>query len=144
VGPVRRLGPRAGRARAPRARSPRLIGSDVDAKALAAAAANLTSAGLAHTLAEADATTHAPPGVTLIVTNPPMGRRVHRGDVAPLLTDFLRHAARVLQPGGRLVWISPVPRATHSVALDAGLRCRRTQTVDMGGFTGQLEVWVRA
>ncbi len=122
----------------------RLIGSDVDAKALAAAAANLTSAGLAHTLAEADATTYAPPGVTLIVTNPPMGRRVHRGDVAPLLTDFLRHAARVLQPRGRLVWISPVPRATHSVALDAGLRCRRTQTVDMGGFTGQLEVWVRA
>lgn len=122
----------------------RLHGSDVDAKALVAAAANLTSAGLErYTLAEADATTHAPPGVTLILTNPPMGRRVHRGDVGPLLTDFLVHAAKVLRPGGRLAWISPLPRVTHSVALQAGLRCQHTRTVDMGGFTGQLELWVR-
>lgn len=122
----------------------RLHGSDLDERALAAAAANLGSAGLdRHTLEIADATTHAPAGVTLILTNPPMGRRVHRGDVAPLLTTFLAHAGRVLRPGGRLVWISPLPRVTHSAALHAGLRCRQTRTVDMGGFSGQLEVWVR-
>ena len=63
--------------------------------------------------------------------------------VAPL-TDFLQHAARVLRPGGRLVWISPLPRVTHSVALQAGLRCQHTRTVDMGGFSGQLELWVRS
>lgn len=122
----------------------RLHGSDLDERALAAAAANLTAAGLErHTLTRADAIGHAPPGVTAIVTNPPMGRRVHRGDVSPLLTQFLAHAGTVLQPGGRLVWISPLPRATRAAALHAGLRCQRTQTVDMGGFTGQLEVWVR-
>jgi 23S rRNA G2445 N2-methylase RlmL len=122
----------------------RLHGSDLDARALAAATANLDAAGLAdHALVEADATVHAPAGVTLILTNPPMGRRVHRGDVAPLLTSFLAHAGTVLRPGGRLVWISPLPRVTRAAALQAGLRCQRTQTVDMGGFTGQLEVWVQ-
>jgi hypothetical protein len=64
----------------------RLIGSDLDPKALTTAEANLKSAGLERfELHAADATTFKPEGVTLIVTNPPMGRRVQRGDVAPLL-----------------------------------------------------------
>jgi tRNA G10 N-methylase Trm11 len=81
--------------------------------------------------------------VTLIVSNPPMGRRVQRGDVAPLLGDFLASAGGLLQPGGRLVWISPLPRVTQPAARAAGLVCRRAEPLDMGGFTGQLEVWVR-
>ena len=122
----------------------RLLGTDIDLKALATATANLTAAGLDRfTLLEADATTHRPTDVTLILTNPPMGRRVQRGDVAPLLTDFLRNAASVLRPGGRLVWISPLPRVTQVAARAAGLACRRAQALDMGGFTAQLEVWVR-
>lgn len=122
----------------------RLHGSDVDAKALAAAQANLAASGLVRWgLTQADATVLAPAGVTLIITNPPMGRRVHRGDVSPLLTEFIAHAAAVLRPGGRLVWISPLPRATRPTAMQAGLRCTQTRTVDMGGFTGQLEVWVK-
>ncbi|MFY0536671.1 TRM11 family SAM-dependent methyltransferase [Nannocystis pusilla] len=60
-----------------------LLGTDLDPRALAVAAANLRNAGLRAELTQADATTHRPAGVTLIVTNPPMGRRVHRGDVGP-------------------------------------------------------------
>lgn len=122
----------------------RLIGTDIDPHALAIAAANLAAAGLERVqLHEADATSHHPAGVTLIITNPPMGRRVQRGDVAPLLTTFLAHAGAVLQPGGRLVWISPLPRVTQAAARGAGLVCRRAQPIDMGGFNAQLEVWSR-
>jgi 23S rRNA G2445 N2-methylase RlmL len=122
----------------------RLHGSDLDPRALAVAADNLAGAGLARTeLTQADATTHDPGGVTLIVTNPPMGRRVHRGDVGPLLQAFVRHAAAVLQPGGRLAWISPLPRVTEACARAVGLRCARDHVVDMGGFTGRLELWTK-
>ena len=123
----------------------RLVGTDLDPKALQTATANLAAAGLAGKaeLVEADATTHDPGGVTLVITNPPMGRRVQRGDVAPLLTSFLAHVGRVLAPGGRLVWISPLPRVTQPAARQAGLVCRRAEPLDMGGFTAQLEVWLR-
>lgn len=122
----------------------RLVGTDIDPHALEIAAANLAAAGLERTeLVQADATTHTSEGVTLIITNPPMGRRVQRGDVAPLLTAFLAHAGNVLQPGGRLVWISPLPRVTQAAARAAGLVCRRAQPLDMGGFNAQLEVWSR-
>ncbi len=122
----------------------RLIGSDLDPKALVTADANLKSAGLGRfELHAADAMTFTPQGVTLIVSNPPMGRRVQRGDVAPLLSGFLASAGRLLQPGGRLVWISPLPRVTQPAARDAGLVCRRAEPLDMGGFTGQLEVWAK-
>ena len=120
-----------------------LLGTDLDPRALEIAAANLAGAGLHATLTRADATTHAPREVSLILTNPPMGRRVHRGDVGPLLTSFLTHAAALLRPGGRLVWISPLPRTTDPVARDAGLELRRALTVDMGGFSASLQRWDR-
>ena len=52
----------------------------------------------------------------LIVTNPPMGRRVQRGTHGELLERFVDHAARVLVPGGVLVWAAPDPAS-----------CRRAQ-----------------
>jgi len=120
----------------------RLVGTDLDAKALATAGANLAAAGLERAeLVQADATSFDPGPVTLIVTNPPMGRRVQRGDVAPLLTAFLARAGALLRPGGRLVWISPLPRVTQAAARGGGLVCRRAQPIDMGGFNAQLEVW---
>ncbi len=122
----------------------RLVGSDLDPKALTTARANLEAAGLERfELHAADATQFSPAGVTLVVTNPPMGRRVNRGDIAPLLTDLLAHAGALLQPGGRLVWISPLPRVTQAAARRAGLVCRRAEPLDMGGFTAQLEVWFK-
>ena len=122
----------------------RLIGSDREPRALDAARANLEAAGLVDRaeLVAADALTHRPAGVTLIVTNPPLGRRL-RGDAPTLLEAFLAHAGSVLAPGGRLVWISPVPKRTERAARRAGLVADGGLTVDLGGFDGRIERWLR-
>ena len=117
----------------------RLIGSDLDPRALDAARANLDAAGLHAELVAADARVYAPPGVTLVITNPPFGRRL-RGDAPELLEAFATHAADALAPGGRLVWISPVPRRTERV-LGRMLRFASRRAVDLGGFEAALERW---
>ena len=122
----------------------RLLGTDTDPGAVAAARANLERAGIADArIEQADACVHAPEGVTLIVTNPPMGRRVHRGTHADLLERFVSHAARVLVPGGALVWLVPEPRRIRERAAAAGLDIDRAFTVDMGGFSAELGVYVK-
>jgi SAM-dependent methyltransferase len=118
----------------------RLFGSDLDERALAAARENLAAAGITAELARADARTHAPGPVELIVTNPPLGSRV-RGDAGALLAEALPHFARQLAPGGRLVWITPAPRRTSPVAERAGLRRTRELAIDLGGVRGVLERW---
>ncbi|MCB9559953.1 MAG: methyltransferase [Kofleriaceae bacterium] len=120
----------------------RLVGSDLDDRALAAARANLAAAGLADRaeLIRADALAHDPGGVTLIITNPPLGRRI-RGDAAALLEQFVTRAARLLAPDGRLVWITPAVRRTHDAAIRAGLYRDVHHIVDLGGYDGDLEVW---
>jgi 23S rRNA G2445 N2-methylase RlmL len=121
-----------------------LVGSDHDARVLEVARANLEACGArAVTLLEGDATRLVPPGAapTLIVTNPPLGRRVQRSAaLGPLLDRFIAHAARVLAPGGRVAWISPFPERTRESAERAGLRMARALDVDMGGFTAELQV----
>ncbi|MGE5184907.1 MAG: HEAT repeat domain-containing protein [Acidobacteriota bacterium] len=117
-----------------------LHGSDLDDAALAAARANLDAAGLAADLARADARTHAPGPVDLILTNPPLGSRV-RVDAGALLAAALPHFARQLAPGGRLVWITPAAKQTGRAAERAGLRCTRALPVDLGGVHGTLERW---
>jgi 23S rRNA G2445 N2-methylase RlmL len=123
----------------------RLVGTDVDPRAIAAARANLDRAGVANATLEArDSTTYAPEGVTCIITNPPMGRRVHRGTHGELLERFVAHAADVLPPGGSLVWLVPEPRAVHARAATAGLWLERSISVDMGGFSAELEIWLKS
>ncbi|MEO8178425.1 MAG: methyltransferase [Deltaproteobacteria bacterium] len=118
-----------------------LWGSDIDARALAAARANLDAAGLPTAiLLERSALEFAPAGVSLILTNPPMGRRLARdGSLAELLEQFVRHAARVLRPKGRLVWLSPLSRQTERAARAAGLEVDNGPNVDLGGFDARLQ-----
>jgi hypothetical protein len=118
----------------------RLLGSDLDPSALEAARANLGAAGVNADLTVADALTSAPTGVTCILTNPPMGRRVQRGQAESITLDFLDRAATLLPPGGILVWISPAPGKSRTRAEQAGLRLEDARTVDMGGFAAQLQV----
>jgi tRNA G10 N-methylase Trm11 len=87
-----------------------------------------------------DATELEPEGVTLIITNPPMGRRLLRDrSLGALLDAFVAHAGRVLVPGGRLVWLSPLPERTRAAARAARLDAPPGPSVDMGGFEAELQ-----
>jgi 23S rRNA G2445 N2-methylase RlmL len=122
-----------------------LHGSDLDARALAAARENAERANLNDIVfQQGDALRQRIPGVSLIITNPPMGRRVARdGNLGSLLDAFLQHAATSLQAGGRLVWLSPLPDRTAASARRAGFRVTRHGSVDMGGFGAELQLLER-
>lgn len=128
-----------------RAKNVQLHGTDLQTNALQAAAQNLQAAGLRSrtTLAQADACEAQPAKVNTIITNPPMGRRVNRGDVGPLLEQFLDNAKRVLPVGGQLWWISPLPVRTHKYAYANKWKVVMTQAIDMGGFEGEIQGLVR-
>ena len=123
----------------------RLIGTDVESTALDAARQNLEAAGATNfDLFCKDARTFVPPGPrapTLIITNPPMGRRVLRGeDLHTLLDRFLAHAAAVLAPGGRIAWMTPVPTQSSRVASYVGLERQLATRVDMGGLDVEMQL----
>jgi 16S rRNA G966 N2-methylase RsmD len=119
-----------------------LVGTDLDGGALEAARQNLEAAGVHAELAVADARTHAPGPIDLILTNPPLGSRIQLDAVA-LLVAALPNFAHALAPRGRLVWITPSPRRTSPVAEQLGLARTRSFSVDLGGVRGQLERWDR-
>jgi 23S rRNA G2445 N2-methylase RlmL len=121
-----------------------LVGSDVDARALAAARENLAAAGVEARLERKDALTFAPTGVTLVLTNPPMGRRASRAaGLADMLDRFVEHSASVLLPRGRLVWVAPWPKRSRAAAARAGLTLDAARIVDMGGFDAEMQRWIR-
>jgi tRNA G10 N-methylase Trm11 len=122
-----------------------LLGSDLDPAALDAARENLSAAGVAAELRAGNALELRPHGVSLILTNPPMGRRLVRDrTLGDLLDAFVTHAARVLMPGGRLVWLSPLAERTRSRAISLGLRGTPGPSVDLGGFEAELQSFRRA
>ena len=131
-----------------------LVGTDVDERALAAAKKNLASARVQGArLAPGDARTFDPGRVSLVLTNPPMGRRIPArpggraaaGESArdAFLTDVLRNVTRRLERGGRLVWITPRARHTRRVLEQERLVLEASTLVAMGGFTATLERWKR-
>jgi precorrin-6B methylase 2 len=126
-----------------------IIGTDLDARAVEVARRNVAAAGLAVAkvgFAPADFRQHDRiPGlvrgrVSLVISNPPMGRRVRIDDLGGLYRELLRVAADVLRPGGRLVMVNPVTLADP----DPRLRLATSEPVDLGGFTCRLERWDRA
>jgi 23S rRNA G2445 N2-methylase RlmL len=76
--------------------------------------------------------------VTLIMTNPPLGMRVPVADLGQLIDDLFRVAGRVLQPGGRLVFVNPAPKAKPPRLLELQFQ----QKVDMGGFQCSMEKYL--
>ncbi len=118
----------------------RLIGTDLDPEAIGVAAKNLATANVEAELVNADATTFEPKDVTLMLSNPPMGRRVVRTtQLGALLEAMVDRAAKILVPGGRLVWISPLAVRTRERAEAARLVVDYAQDVDMGGFVAQIQ-----
>jgi predicted RNA methylase len=117
-----------------------LHGSDLESAALDAARANAERAQLSLRLALGDARQYRVKQVSLIITNPPMGRRLTRdGNLGPLLDAFLANAAASLVPGGRLVWLSPFADRTAATARRLGLKVTRHEAVDLGGFPAELQ-----
>lgn len=125
-----------------------LVGGDLDPEAIRVARANLDAAGLAGVrsrLMVADFREHAKvPELTqgtvgLVITNPPMGRRVPVKDLKGLIGDLFAASADVLAPGGRLVLANPV-RVSPA---DGRLNLVSTTEVDLGGFVCRLERWDR-
>jgi 23S rRNA G2445 N2-methylase RlmL len=118
-----------------------LLGTDLDPRALEAARANLEAADISRVrLERADATRYAAQDTTLILTNPPMGRRLSRDrSLGPLLDRFLTHASGLLPRGGRLVWVSPLGSRTAATAGALGLFVELDEEVDMGGFRARLQ-----
>jgi 23S rRNA G2445 N2-methylase RlmL len=122
-----------------------LLGSDLDLKALEVAGKNLRAAGVQAKLQVGDALAVAPGGVTLVVTNPPMGRRASRiAGLAEMLDRFVANMAAAFGPAGRLVWIAPSPRRTREVAARVGLSLDWARDIDMGGFNAEMQRWVKS
>ena len=80
-----------------------------------------------------------PNSVTLIITNPPMGKRVFTADLPRLIQDLFRVAAQALKPGGRLVFANPL-RMERPHPL---LQLQSRQTVDLGGFDCRMEKYLK-
>ncbi len=126
-----------------------LWGTDISGHAIEGARINLAAAGLdpdrVH-LRRADALTVTPSvgdrPVSLILSNAPMGRRVavEEHGMRRLLDDFVGHAARVLGPGGRMVWLTPAPRSTAQAGQRRGFTVEDLDPLDMGGFFATPQV----
>jgi len=123
-----------------------IFGTDRSEEAIAITRENMAAA-LPHppesTLACCDfrnyATNQRLPSVSLIITNPPMGRRVPIPDLQGLIEDLFAVAATVLQPGGRLVFANPLPVKPAGDSLKLEFR----RKVDLGGFHVHLEKYVK-
>lgn len=120
----------------------RLVGSDIDEAAIESAKKNLASAGVKASLVVGDARTQRVNGVTLVLTNPPMGRRLVRDKSLGELYDALIENVRAsLVPGGRMVWLSVMAERTAGMARTVGFTVDRGRPVDVGGFEAEPQIF---
>jgi len=77
--------------------------------------------------------------VTLIITNPPMGKRVRVPSLRGLIRDLFAAAAVVLKPGGRLIFANP----WRIEPQDPSLKLKYRKVVDLGGFNCRLEMYLK-
>ena len=126
----------------------RVVGTDLSAEAVEIARRNFEAAavpGVRGSFVQADFRdfTKIPElgagTVSLVITNPPMGRRIPIADMRGLIVNLFNAAARALRPGGRLVFPNPL----RLEAPERSLRLVSRNAVDLGGFDCQLELWVK-
>ncbi len=124
----------------------RVFGSDISADAIAIAEKNFAAARLGPVAArfaccdfrDFTGITKMPPrSLTLIITNPPLGRRVPIRNLRALFDDIFAAAAAELAPGGRLVLTNPF----RAESPQPSLKLATSQLVDMGGFSCRLELY---
>jgi 23S rRNA G2445 N2-methylase RlmL len=126
-----------------------IIASDIDAKATQIVAANFAAVGeISESIAihqcnfkdYQKATNIAPDSLSLIVANPPLGRRVRTEDLKALISKLFDIAAITLRPGGRLVFINPLKLGSP----EARLKLSERHLIDLGGFDCRVEKWVKS
>ena len=126
----------------------KLYGTDLSGEAIAISQSNLAAANVAPLASKfviSDFRDFAaieglgPNSVTLILTNPPMGRRVPIADLNGLIADLVAVAAEALVPGGRLVFANPLPQSL----LHPALKLVSRQEVDFGAFLTRLEMYLK-
>ena len=125
-----------------------VYGTDIDAKALDIARANFEEAKISNVQARficSDFRNYRniealeKNSATLVITNPPMGRRIRVPNLHKLIEDLFSAAATVLKPGGRLVFPNPVPVEPKGRLL----KLEFSQAVDLGGFECRLEKYAK-
>jgi 23S rRNA G2445 N2-methylase RlmL len=120
-----------------------LHGTDLSEPALDFARKNIVAAGLQHlpihlTCCDFREYRNLRPGsATLVISNPPMGRRVPIPNMRGLFQNLLEKSAEVLKPGGRLIFPNPLKMDTPP----RGLALVSRQPVDLGGFECKLELY---
>jgi|GEM_PF-113179 len=121
-------------------------GTDLDDKAIEVARANFAAARLEQTngiftvcdFRDARREAEIAAGsISLMISNPPLGRRVRIPDMKGLFADFYTAAARALRIGGRLVFVNPLRTGPE----DPSLKLEFQKTVDLGGFNCRLEMY---
>jgi tRNA G10 N-methylase Trm11 len=80
-----------------------------------------------------------PRSVTLMLTNPPMGRRIRVLNMHGLFGDLFAVAAEVLKPGGRLVFANPL----RIEPVNPLLKLKYRRVIDLGGFNCRLEMYLK-
>lgn len=118
-----------------------LYGTDIDPRAIDAAGENLRAAGVSRVHLEVGDSRQSGPrqSPTLVLSNPPFGKRVRTPDLIPLLGAVLGNVARRMAQGGRLVWVSPAPGATAAEARRLGFSVDARIPVDLGGVHGEIQ-----
>ncbi len=126
-------------------------GSDLDPAAIEVAKVNAGKAlpaevaGLFKWLVGDFRSVAAPELVDVILTNPPLGRRVAAGEALAMADELIYVSAKRLRPGtGRLVWVAPDAGRAALAAARVGLKVARTMRVDLGGFDGEVQVVIPA
>lgn len=120
-----------------------LLGTDLDERIAELARATLARAVVPNAaIHHGDALLERPrPAPTLVLTNPPLGRRVGRDrDPGTLLCELAAHLPDVLAPGARVVWLSPQPDRTAHALVSAGFRVTDGIRVDLGGVFAERQV----
>lgn len=119
----------------------RLCGTDLSPEAIEITRENIAASQLRVArieLAATDFRQFDPGKVTLIITNPPLGKRVPVPNLRELIQELFEISARTLTPGGRLALANPV-----EVQVPAGLKLEYRQRIDFGGFHCLIEKYVK-
>jgi 23S rRNA G2445 N2-methylase RlmL len=123
----------------------RILGTDLSPDAIQAARANWQAARFPGVSADfvlrdfrdfEKIPNYGPASISLLITNPPLGKRVPIPNLRGLLEELFTVASVALRPGGRMVWINPLKIKPPA----SSLRLEFQQTVDLGGFACRLEL----